>query len=109
MASTLRKEAKAATRAKVLDAAGVAFRTLGYERSTIRDIAHMAEMSTGAVFASFKDKADLYRAVFGHPPVSPEIGAGLASVIRGALASGETLYGVDVERARGLIAKLDEA
>ncbi len=35
----------------------------GYEAATIRDIAARAELSTGAVFASFTDKADLFNAV----------------------------------------------
>lgn len=104
-----RAVAKAATRARVLEAARVGFNTLGYERTTIRDIARMAGMSTGAVFANFTDKAALYAALYGHAPVSPEIGAGLLSVVRQALASGEALYGVDVERARALVANFEEA
>jgi AcrR family transcriptional regulator len=35
----------------------------GYEAATIRDIAARADLSTGAVFASFSDKADLFKAV----------------------------------------------
>lgn len=74
MASTKRQTAKAATRAKVLEAAKTCFGTLGYERATIRDIANTAGMSTGAIFASFTGKAELYREVFGHDPISPEVG-----------------------------------
>ena len=35
----------------------------GYEAATIRDIAAAADLSTGAVFASFTDKADLFNEV----------------------------------------------
>lgn len=104
MASTRRSEAKAATRARVLEAARVGFSTLGYERTTIRDIAHMAEMSTGAVFANFSDKEALYRELFGHALVSPEIGAGLLNVVRRAMDGG-----FDREMAAGLIAKFEES
>jgi AcrR family transcriptional regulator len=105
----IRKVRKEATRAKVLAAARTCFDTLGYERAVLRDIANTAGVSTGSVFSNFTDKADLYRAVYGHAPVSAEMGAGLLSVIRAALASGETLYGVDVERARALVAQVEEA
>lgn len=104
-----RAQQKAATMASVVEAARCCFNTTGYERTTMRDIARMAGRSTGAVFASFEGKEALYRAVYGHALVSPELGAGLLNVVRRALASGETLYGVDVAMAEGLVAKFDEA
>lgn len=52
--------AKQRTREKVLAAARRLFAERGYEGATIRDIARAAGMSTGAVFASFTDKADLF-------------------------------------------------
>lgn len=52
--------AKQRTREKVIAAAKRLFSERGYERSTIRDIAKTAGMSTGAVFASFTDKSDLF-------------------------------------------------
>lgn len=55
--------AKQETRAKVLAAAKQLFSEQGYERATIRDIAARAGMSTGAVFANFSDKADLFREI----------------------------------------------
>ncbi len=106
---TRRQVSKAATRARVLEAARCCFSTTGYDGSGVREIARLAGVSTGAVFSNFADKAALYRAVYGHAPVPPEVGAGLLSVIRRALASGETLYGVDVEMAAALVAKIDEA
>lgn len=65
------------TRAKVLDAAKLLFEAGGYEAATIRSIAKCAGMSTGAVFANFADKAALYRELYGHAPISPELGRAL--------------------------------
>ncbi|MGX1587313.1 TetR/AcrR family transcriptional regulator [Brevundimonas diminuta] len=81
-----RQLAKAATRAKVIAAAQNLFFSVGFEAATIRDIAEDAGMSTGAVFANFKDKADLYRAVYGHDPLTPEQGLRLAQALREAEA-----------------------
>jgi AcrR family transcriptional regulator len=58
-----RQAAKVRTRQKVLDAARTLFAERGYEPATIRDIAKGAGMSTGAVFANFEDKAELFEAV----------------------------------------------
>jgi AcrR family transcriptional regulator len=52
--------AKRRTREKILAAAKALFAERGYEGATIRDIAKAAGMSTGAVFASFTDKSDLF-------------------------------------------------
>lgn len=52
--------AKQRTREKILAAARTLFAERGYEGATIRDIARAAGMSTGAVFASFTDKSDLF-------------------------------------------------
>src|SRR5690606_33864995 len=54
---------KQQTRTKVLGAARRLFSEQGYEGATIRDIAAAAGMSTGAVFASFTDKSDLFREI----------------------------------------------
>lgn len=58
-----RQAAKVRTRGKVLEAAGALFAERGYEAATIRDIAKGAGMSTGAVFANFQDKSELFEAV----------------------------------------------
>jgi AcrR family transcriptional regulator len=58
-----RQAAKVRTRQKVLDAARTLFAERGYEPATIRDIARGAGMSTGAVFANFQDKTELFEAV----------------------------------------------
>ncbi|RZJ84118.1 MAG: TetR/AcrR family transcriptional regulator, partial [Brevundimonas sp.] len=59
-----RQAAKIRTREKVLEAASQLFAERGYDAATIRDIAKAAGMSTGAVFANFQDKAELFEAVF---------------------------------------------
>lgn len=60
---TRRAMAKQRTRQRLLNAARRLFTTRGYDAATIRDIAAEADLSTGAVFASFTDKADLFNAV----------------------------------------------
>jgi AcrR family transcriptional regulator len=55
-----RTAAKQRTREKIVAAAAALFSERGYEGATIRDIAKAAGMSTGAVFASFADKSDLF-------------------------------------------------
>jgi AcrR family transcriptional regulator len=57
---TRRALAKQRTRERVLSAARQLFSERGYEGATIRDIAQAAGMSTGAVFASFADKSELF-------------------------------------------------
>jgi AcrR family transcriptional regulator len=61
--TSLRAQSKLKTRQRVLDAARALFMERGYEAATIRDIAGTAGLSTGAVFASFVDKTDLFNAV----------------------------------------------
>ena len=60
---TRRQLSKQRTRLKLLDAARALFADRGYEAATVRDIAAAANLSTGAVFASFADKADLFHEV----------------------------------------------
>lgn len=79
-----RQAAKVRTRQKVLDAARSLFAERGYEPATIRDIAKGAGMSTGAVFANFQDKAELFEAVL------TEDMAGLADVMLNGAGDGST-------------------
>jgi AcrR family transcriptional regulator len=60
---TRRQRAKLATREKVLNAARQSFIEKGYLKSTIRDIAKLAGMSTGAFFASFPSKEACLEAI----------------------------------------------
>ncbi len=59
----LRAAGKARSRSRLLQAARHLFAEHGYEGATMREIAAAAGLSTGAVFASFSDKADLFNAV----------------------------------------------
>lgn len=57
-----RSEAKEKTRRKAIMAARKAFATTDYHAVTIRGLADMMKMSTGAIFGNFTDKADLWEA-----------------------------------------------
>lgn len=57
---TRRALAKLRTRQALLAAGKQLFTERGYEQATVRDIARAAGMSTGAVFANFTDKSDLF-------------------------------------------------
>jgi len=90
-----RQVAKVRTRQKVLDAARGLFAERGYEPATIRDIAKGAGMSTGAVFANFQDKAELFEAVLTEDMTglaeTMKAGAGQGTVhqrLSGALSAG---------------------
>lgn len=80
-----RQAAKVRTRQKVLEAARALFAERGYEPATIRDIAKGAGMSTGAVFANFQDKAELFEAVLS------EDMATLAETLKAAAAAETSL------------------
>ncbi|WP_291839663.1 TetR/AcrR family transcriptional regulator [Brevundimonas sp.] len=82
-----RQAAKVRTRQKVLDAARTLFAERGYEPATIRDIAKGAGMSTGAVFANFQDKAELFEAVLA------EDLARLAESLKAAVAAESSVRG----------------
>lgn len=60
---TRRGLAKLRTRETLLAAAKRLITERGYENATVRDIARAAGMSTGAVFANFSDKSDLFHQV----------------------------------------------
>lgn len=84
MGLKVRATRQAATRAKILEVAERMFAVKGYEGTTIRDIAAAAELSTGAIFSNFADKADLFKVVTGAPPPDP---AGfLRAIAKGELA-----------------------
>jgi len=59
----VRAAAKARTRQRLIEAARKLFMERGYGGATVRDIAASADLSTGAVFASFSDKFELFNAV----------------------------------------------
>ena len=119
-----RDEAKAQTKAKILAAATKLFaEDGGYAAATIRSIAKDARMSTGAFFASYESKEDVYREIYGHPPVTPEQGARLlaqASFLANLAAESEGVAGYhlngdiafwdefdEVGQARALVAEIN--
>ncbi|WP_313005377.1 helix-turn-helix domain-containing protein [Brevundimonas sp.] len=69
-----RQAAKVATRAKLIASARKLWAEPGtYEAIGIREISAAAGMSTGAIFANWKGKADLWREAMGfEPPVDSE-------------------------------------
>jgi len=61
--ATRRAMAKQQTRRRLIAAARALVAERGYEAATLREMAARADVSTGAVFANFADKADLFNAV----------------------------------------------
>lgn len=55
-----RAQSKERNRRKILDSAVTLFRERGFEAATLRDIARGAGLSTGALFANFSDKNQIF-------------------------------------------------
>lgn len=82
--------AKAATRAKLTHAARILWAAPGtYEPVTIRIIAAAAGVSTGAIFANWTGKAELWREVMGYEP--PVDCAEVREALKAAASWGENL------------------
>ena len=100
---TRRALAKQRTRERVLSAARRLFTERGYEGATIRDIAQAAGMSTGAVFASFSDKSELfdeiltadYEVIYAQ---MKQAGVNATSVEEGVIGMFAVAYGFHVEQ-----------
>lgn len=98
-----RQAAKIRTRGKVLDAARNLFAERGYDAATIRDIAKAAGMSTGAVFANFQDKAELFETV-----LADELGDLLRAIQAGAPKDGTVSERLTAALAAGYHRSLDQ-
>lgn len=70
------------TRERLLAAALAVFREQGYERARVADIARAAGMTTGAIYANYRDKAELLLAA---------IAAGTAAEVRSLLEAAADL------------------
>lgn len=95
---TQRALAKQRTREKILVAAKALFTERGYEGATIRDIAAGAGMSTGAVFASFSDKSDLFTEIVGEEHKALADAMRAAGEGRPPLAGVEAMFEAAAER-----------
>ena len=54
---------RARTRAKLLDAARELIRKKGYQRTTLREVAQRAGMTSGAIYGNFKNRDELFMAL----------------------------------------------
>jgi TetR/AcrR family transcriptional regulator, regulator of cefoperazone and chloramphenicol sensitivity len=64
----------AEARSRLLDAALMLFADRGFSATSIRDIAHAAQMNVASISYYFGDKAGLYRAVWTDPRCNPDCG-----------------------------------
>jgi AcrR family transcriptional regulator len=81
-----RAEQRRRTEARILEAAARLFVESGYERTTIRGIAHAAGVDAGLVMHYFGSKQQLYQRVIDAAPV-PEIGGTPAEAAEQILAT----------------------
>lgn len=68
---------RARTRAALLEAARDLIREQGYERTTLRDVAARAGMTSGAIYGNFRDRDELFMALADvyWPPLTPRLTA----------------------------------
>lgn len=75
------EERRARTRAALLEAAAVYLARLGYESTSLDELAASAGFSKGAVYAHFPTKLDLFLAVVDETLAAADIGVGAAARI----------------------------
>lgn len=73
-----REAQKATTQAKLVGRARAMFQAQGYEAVSLRAVAKGTGMTTGAIFANFPGKAELYKAAMGCE--APDVAAFLERV-----------------------------
>ena len=82
---------RARTRVKLLQAARELIREKGYERTTLREVARRAGMTSGAIYGNFRDRDELFIALADvhWPPLAPRVapGATFAEVMRALAAA----------------------
>jgi len=64
---------RARTRAKLLEAARELIRKKGYQRTTLKEVAQRAGMTSGAIYGNFKNRDELFMALADvhWPPIKP--------------------------------------
>jgi AcrR family transcriptional regulator len=95
------------TRAALLEAARALIREIGYERTTLEQVATRAGMTTGAIYGNFKNRDELFIAL-GQTywaPISPKIAPGATFAEAMHAIAKATLAAVD-ERAPVAIGRL---
>lgn len=76
-----RDQAKAKTRAQILDAARFLFSHVGFFETSIRDVAARSERTIGAIFANVEHKDQLWREAMGGPAPSTDLAYEVAMVL----------------------------
>jgi AcrR family transcriptional regulator len=94
-----RDASAAATRADLLFAARTLFVSQGYEAVTVRMIAQAAGKSTGALFAHWAGKDELFTEAMGRPPFTDAMGERLAQALRDAGIHPATVQALALNRA----------
>src|SRR5262249_3288818 len=69
---------RARTRAKLLEAARELIRKKGYQRTTLKDVAQRAGMTSGAIYGNFRNRDELFMALADvhWAPIKPEFRPG---------------------------------
>jgi AcrR family transcriptional regulator len=69
---------RARTRAKLLEAAREIIRKKGYQRTTLKEVAQRAGMTSGAIYGNFKNRDELFMALADvhWAPIKPAFGPG---------------------------------
>lgn len=68
-----RDEKRRVTRQKLIETARTLFDKRGFDGTGMRAVASQAGVSTGAIFANFASKEDLWSAVYGRDYVPPAV------------------------------------
>ena len=112
MPSQIREAQKQETRARVVEAARAEFAEVGYANATLRAIARRADVSTGAIFASFRSKEELLAEVqlgvidqIGDAMLAiPIDGLDLASALKARIGAAIRYEARDIDNALARIA-----
>jgi AcrR family transcriptional regulator len=78
-----RSSRSSATRSSLVEAASELFAERGYGSTSLRDVAYRANLTTGAIYGQFRNKADLLAEAIGNR-ISDELDAQCQIVKRGA-------------------------